>query len=122
MIKNEKDRTEFSMFRLSNNKLMIEIGRHNGIKKEFRFCKFCPNVIEDEIHFLTSCKTFGKQREELIAEIRHRNICLNLGAMDKKTLFVFLMSNDYLAPLVAKYIRKTLEIREYLLNSHKRQI
>ena len=97
-IKNEKDRIDFSKFRLSNHKLMIEIRRHNGIEKEFRFSKFCPDIIEDEIHFITCCKTFKKQREKLIAEIRQRNICLNFRGVDRKTLFVFFMGNDDLAP------------------------
>ena len=71
-IKNERDRIEFTKFRLSNHKLMIELGRHNGINKEFRFCKFCPNVIEDEIHFLITCKTFEKLREGLMNKIRQQ--------------------------------------------------
>ena len=88
-IKNVRDRIEFSKFRLSKHQLMIEIGRHNGINKELRFCRFCPNVIEDEIHFLTSCKTFEKQRDGLISEIRQRNIYINPTDRDKQTIFVF---------------------------------
>ena len=120
-IKNEKERIAITKFRLSNHRLMIEIGRHTGINKEFRFCKFCPNLIEDEIHFLTTCKTFEKQRNELMDKIRRKKE-LNFACMDKNSVFVFLMGNGDIAPLVAKYIRTTLEIRQFLINSHKRQI
>ena len=39
--------------RISNHKLMIEIGRYNQTTKDNRHCPFCGcNVIEDEVHFL----------------------------------------------------------------------
>ena len=39
-------------FRLSNHSLMIEKGRYQKIEKAFRFCPFCPQQVEDEMHFL----------------------------------------------------------------------
>ena len=42
--------------RISNHKLMIEIGRYNQTMKDNRHCPFCGcNVIEDEVHFLFQC-------------------------------------------------------------------
>ena len=39
--------------RISNHKLMIEIGRYNQPTKDNRHCPFCGcNVMEDEVHFL----------------------------------------------------------------------
>ena len=38
--------------RISNHKLMIEIGRYNQTTKDNRHCFFCgSNLIEDEVHF-----------------------------------------------------------------------
>ena len=44
--------------RISNQKLMIEIGRYNQtITKDNRHCPFCGcNVIEDKVHFLFQCR------------------------------------------------------------------
>ena len=40
--------------RISNHKLMIEIGRYNQTTKDNRHFPFCGcNVIEDEVHFST---------------------------------------------------------------------
>ena len=45
--------------RISNHKLMIEIGRYNQTTKDNRHCPFCGcNVIEDEVHFLFQCPTY----------------------------------------------------------------
>ena len=55
IIKDPKKRTVITKFRLSNHRLMIEVGRHQNIPKEFRFCPFCPNKVETEAHFLLEC-------------------------------------------------------------------
>ena len=45
--------------RISNHKLMIEIGRYNQTTKDNRHCLFCGcNVMEDEVHFLFQCPTY----------------------------------------------------------------
>ena len=45
--------------RISNHKLMIEIGRYNQTTKDNRYCPFCGcNVIEDEVLFLFQCPTY----------------------------------------------------------------
>ena len=56
-------------FRLSNHTLKIETGRHNNIPKELRFCPFCPNSIESEIHFLIECHTYKTLRHEMLQQI-----------------------------------------------------
>ena len=46
--------------RISNHKLMIEIGRYNQTTKDNRQFPFCGcNVIEDEVHFLFQCPTYS---------------------------------------------------------------
>ena len=56
-------------FRLSNHSLMIEIGRHKEIPKERRFCPFCPNSVETEIHFLLLCPVYDLLRREVMGSI-----------------------------------------------------
>ena len=45
--------------RCSNHCLEIEKGRHRNIPREERWCNMCTDkVTEDEIHFLTKCKSY----------------------------------------------------------------
>ena len=53
-IYNIKYRSALTKLRLSNHPLFIETGRHSKTERHQRFCPFCPNFIEDEMHFLTS--------------------------------------------------------------------
>ena len=47
------ERKKLGKLRISNHKLMIELGRYNQTTGESRNCPFCgSNRIEDKIHFL----------------------------------------------------------------------
>lgn len=67
-IRNTKRRQMLSKFRLSNHKLMIEVGRHMKPKlpKEQRICQLCNQGIEDEIHFLIECDSYKTLRKPLL--------------------------------------------------------
>ena len=56
-IKNVPDRVSVTKFHLSNHHLMIEVGRYNNTPRDQRFCPFCPNIVEDERHFMFASKT-----------------------------------------------------------------
>ena len=68
-VKHIENRVALSKMRLSNHYLMIEKGRHLKIDKTERFCPFCPNHVETELHFLLQCKTFSPLRRILISEV-----------------------------------------------------
>ena len=59
LVTSQKDRISLTKLRLSNHQLMIEKGRHENIPKEIRFCPFCKNQVEDEVHFFIQCKTYN---------------------------------------------------------------
>ena len=69
-ITNLQDRTNLTKIRLSNHTLMIEKGRHQKIDKSLRFCPFCKNCIEDELHFVMVCPVYKHQRNQLFKDIR----------------------------------------------------
>ena len=69
-ISNQHDRTNLTKIRLSNHTLMIEKGRHQKIDKSLRFCPFCKNCIEDELHFVMVCPVYKHQRNLLFKGIR----------------------------------------------------
>ena len=49
-------------FRSSGHKLMIEMGRHDDIDVQFRFCRICitdnTHIMEDEYHFFFECTAY----------------------------------------------------------------
>ena len=57
--------------RISNHKLMIEIGRYNQTTKDNRHCPFCGcNVMEDEVHFLFQCPTYSMIRNKFYYKVK----------------------------------------------------
>ena len=50
--------------------LAIETGRYVGVPAEERMCHNCYEEVEDEIHFLTSCKCTELQRKVLYEHIQ----------------------------------------------------
>ena len=60
---NRKMRVNMTKLRLSDHKLMIEVGRHRTpqIPRPERKCYMCHNEVEDETHFLTHCRLYGSQ-------------------------------------------------------------
>ena len=72
-IKNPTRRGILSKFRLSNHKLMIEVGRYTNIPKEMRFCNFCPNMVETEAHFLFYCIAYKPIRATMYDSVNILN-------------------------------------------------
>ena len=105
-------------FRLSNHKLMIEIGRHQNTHKELRICPFCTKV-EDEIHFLINCHTFRYIRAVLFKKVEEVSQLRNIKDMDAKSLFKLLLEQENTLQIVAKYITKTMELRDFLIECHR---
>ena len=108
-----KERVAMSKCLLSNHNLMIEKGRHSKIRKDLRFFPFCPDKIEDEMHFLIICKGFNKQREELFSKIIGTNSYFqHLNNVEK---LKFLLTNNGTIRNTAQYIQQNLELRESLI-------
>ena len=116
-VKNVSIRTKVCKFRLSNHKLMIESGRHKGIENaDERFCPFCPEVVENEFHFLFICPIYRIPREEFINPITE--VIHNFQALPEKQKFQLIMS--HMDQDLCKYISDCTAIREFLVNRPKR--
>ena len=96
---------------------MVEKGRHQKICKTMRFCPFCLNKIEDEIHFLLECKEFTEHRSTFFQNFTNKYN--GFQWLDKIGKFTTLMSDIEMVPLTAQYISETMELREFLLRKHK---
>ena len=117
-IRNPKIRKQISKFRLSNHTLMIEVGRHKNIPKEIRFCPFCPNSIETEIHFLFHCPVYSSMREIFLKIVTENKPEYYLYSIDEKLQYV--MNN--IDENVARYVNDSFELRTFLLTHPKRNI
>ncbi len=118
-IKNVAIRQSLTKFRLSNHILNIEKGRHTTPKtpKEVRFCPFCPNKVEDEIHFLLNCPIYRIPRSELM--ITMINEKPSFHQENEKNQFIELMDPGN-AQRVSKIINNLFEIRQFLIENPKR--
>ena len=66
-------RKSITKYRCSNHKLEIEVERHKGITSVERVCKLCPNELETESHFLSTCTGYEKLRKKyLVMRSIHR--------------------------------------------------
>ena len=102
-IKNQPQRTTLSKFRISCHKLRIECGRYQNITREERICEFCESgEIEDEYHFVLSCKNNAQIRNIFIEKIQ-RNFALNLECHDD-VLFFMSSSDSILQNEFSKFI------------------
>ena len=90
-IKDYKLRTQLTKLRLSNHTLLIETGRHKKIPKEMRVCPFCPNSVEDELHFILQCPTYTILRDKILTNLGEINPLLNLCSQEEK--FKYIMRN-----------------------------
>ena len=84
-IKEQKYRIALSRLRTSSHILEIERGRHAKPKISFdkRLCPKC-NTIEDERHFVSDCKLYEQERNEMFSRIQNYyqyniNLELNLS-------------------------------------------
>ena len=114
-IKNLDYRKSLTQLRLSNHKLMIEIGRHQKIAALNRLCTFCKNEVEDEVHFVVKCKTFSHLREEILEKCIRSS--MNFDYYTDKEKFIFILTNEQLETSVAKFCFLANELRTSLLES-----
>ena len=106
-------------FRLSNHELMIEKGRHLKLEINERNCSFC-NSLEDELHFLIDCPTYAPLRCDLFNAVEEKLNDVDFKIFERNTMLKYLLGNVEIAPLVAKYLCKTMELRKFLIDNPKR--
>ena len=115
-IKNPVLRTEMTKFRLSNHNLMIEVGRHKGIPKELRFCSFCPNDVETEIHFLLLCPVYNLLRSEIIGPINNSKPSFRFYTNEEKLQYLL---TGTVSLKTCKYISNAFKLRSFLNSNPK---
>jgi hypothetical protein len=113
LVVNKKTRSSLAKFRISAHRLNIELGRYQKVKRDKRICGSCDlNVIEDEIHFLSTCPKYTGYREVLFAEAN--KYCVNFRYLNDEAKFIWLMSaeNKNIIQAVGTYLKTCFEVRE----------
>ena len=111
-----KERVALTKLRLSNHSLMIEKGRHSDIDKKNRFCPFCPNIVEDEKHFLLKCKAYNHIRADLLD--RAKQVFPSICNQPHDVRFFNLMS-DQTITAISNFIHRAIELRDFLLSEFR---
>ena len=119
-MKNIEARTNICRMRLSNHELMIEKGRHQHLRRDQRFCPFCPNLVETEEHFILFCKTFSQIRDELYREVK--DLFPNLEGYDTESQLKLLLGDENIVHFTGLYLNKALHIRRFLIGKYKNTI
>ena len=71
-LRNFNERRNLVKFKISNHKLMIELGRYqtDHMPRESRLCPLCKsNQAKNENHFLFQCSKYSLQRKTLLSRI-----------------------------------------------------
>ena len=115
-IKNTKTRTQLTKLRISDHNLMIEKGTQMGVHRNLRFCPFCTDKVEDEVHFLLNCPVYNNMRKPVLDSLGIENMFP--GDTRDSDIFISLMTNSL--EEVATFTKKSFELREFLINKPKR--
>ena len=88
-----KERVILTKLRVSDHKLMIEVGRHKRpqILRANRTCFWCHDNIEDEHHFIIGCQLYGS-RNRWLHDLGDKYPAFNSLSDNQK--FIFLMSQE----------------------------
>ena len=68
-------RSNLSKLRMSAHPLAIETGRYSRpfIQADQRFCKYCPNIVENEMHFVLRCTGLSAIRDKYTNLMNNKN-------------------------------------------------
>ena len=117
LTRNTSERRALVKLRISNHKLMIEIGRYNQVSKDNRTCPICgSNQIEDETHFLFYCSKYSSIRNEFYKKIQFQ--LPNIKFLPINELIIELMNtSNYLINIhLIKFISSCFDFRNKLLS------
>ena len=111
------DRRTLTKLRISNHKLMIELGRYNDTPRDNRLCPVCDcNQTEDEIHFLFYCSKYATTRDNFYKKIQP--FIQNVSRLPVSDLILELMNSSifFVNMQFIKFISSCFDSRNKMLS------
>ena len=94
---------------------MIEVGRQNKIPRDRRICPFCPDLIEDEKHFMFTCPTYTHLRRRFLDPASNSIRSFQYLPHDAKLqALLSIMESD-----TCKFIASSMDLRTFLMSQPK---
>ena len=117
-VKNHKHRRALSKLRCSSHILEIERGRYSRPKTPImqRLCPGC-NILENEIHFITTCKLYHADRCNLYTYVLNEYPAFLSMTDLEKFLYLLGSRNEHILCQLAKFVYNAFHIR----NSYSEQ-
>ena len=76
-------------FRFGIAPINIELGRYVNVPADQRFCHFCDNCIEDEVHTIVGCPMYTKLRNVLFTQATYfKNDFIQMTDIDKLLFYL----------------------------------
>ena len=113
---NKEERHTLTTFRISSHRLEVERGRYFGLKFENRIYKLCNDHVEDEEHFMISCKNLEHIRVDYLNFITDKYPNLQFLNNELKFIWLLISEDRLIMSPVAKLLVKLFEKRYTLLN------
>ena len=120
-INNPHHRSAICKFRLGNHQLRIETGRHTTPKTpmNLRICSFChSDEIENEMHFLFTCKLYDNIRLKFFNEITAKYSIFNEFDINAKSLFLCNSIDPAVCRSTAAFVFHAMSLRHETLFSN----
>ena len=110
VIKNSNFRQALTKLRIGAHRLEIETGRYTKTERHQRICKLCKTEIEDEVHFLISCKINDTKRTKLFNKMKH--VYDGFSDMTNLEKYYFIINGpDYYSPVAGEFIYEMFYVR-----------
>ena len=113
--RNFNERQNLVKFKVSNQKLMIELGwyQRDHIPRENRLCPLCKSKqVEDESHFLFQCSRYSFQRETFLNGINEIIPDFERKSTSESIKILVNPDDNRVNKLVMKFISSCTNIRD----------
>ena len=98
----------------SNHQLEIETGRYKKKVIDQRLCKICNEngCVEDEFHFLMTCKAYQTERNEFFTKLNAFIVPFESYTSQEQFLFLMSTNDTEVIMLLMHFIEICLQIRQ----------
>jgi len=104
-----KHKSAYTKFRCGVAPLRLETGRYDGTPLDLRICPLCKLAVESEIHVMFHCQFYQNIREDVLP--RAYEINTNFSNLSNEEKLVFMLSNENMMKISAKYCFMLLKAR-----------